>query len=334
MRLAFVLLASCSLAGCAVTSFTPPIVRMDQELKFTRQQSTFNAVCSPQVDQTNPQGISETVDGARILIQNFILTYRCQRDRAAEGRQFFEVPQLAIAAAAATAAAFGASAGVAIGAGAAGATLAHAKSYYSPQEKAAIIDHSLDALLCIKTEAVGIDALDIEQLDAAQQNLREAAKISLNRTADDSELKVSASKRYFDLIVASLFSVERVLAQRLSKVGSFDPDGVVSEIERLNQKIRNKGKDPEVSETPDHTAGTDQPNSGAGTPPGTKGTAAPGATPAPTGNGTKGPEAFADTAGANAAARAATTSTRLQSTLIDLDVLRPKLQKCVVRAKM
>lgn len=338
-KLALLLAAAAPpLSGCAVTSFAPPIVKMDKELKFTRQQTSFNAVCSPNPADASARMIHEDVDGARLLIQNFILTYRCQAHRAAEGRQFFEVPQLAIAAGAITAAAFGAPPEVAIGAGASGAVFANGKSYYSPQEKASIIDNSLNALICIKTEAVGIDAFEIEQLDTAEKALRGDAPSPGHGLVGDPELEVSASKRYYDLIMASLLSVERVLAQRLSRVGSFDPEGVVAQIERLNQKIRNGGDDPETGENGSQGdaggvngqqggatqgAGADAANAGAGA--NVAGVAKSRA---------KADGVFQSPAGQSAAAFAKTTPAALQSTRLDLNVLKPKLEKCVVRAKM
>lgn len=293
-------------------------------------------MCSPNPADRSAREIHEDV-GARLLIQNFILTYRCQAHRAAEGRQFFEVPQLAIAAGAITAAAFGAPADVAIGAGAAGAVFANGKSYYSPQQKASIIDNSLNALLCIKTEAVGIDAFEIEQLDTAEKALRGNTAPPGHRMVGDPELEVSASKRYYDLIMA-LLSVERVLAQRLSRIGSFDPEGVVAQIERLNQKIRNGGDDPETGESGAQRGAGGADSQQAGAP------LAAGADAANAGAGAnvagvaksrpKAEGVFQSVAGQTAAALAKTTPAALQSTRLDLNVLRPRLGKCVVRAKM
>ncbi len=158
MRRIFFMTCVFALSGCAVTSFAPPVVNLDQRLQFSGTQSTFNAVCSPKASNGL---IDASVDGALGLVSNFILTYRCQADRAAEGRQFFEVPAFLSAAGAATAAAFGAGAAVAIGSGAAGAVLNQGKSYYAPRAKAVVLNDGLDALLCIQAEAVGIDAFTL-----------------------------------------------------------------------------------------------------------------------------------------------------------------------------
>lgn len=107
MKKAYLLLAAAlPLSGCAVLSFAPPQVPMDRELVARNNQTSFDAVCSPDDDSNQP--IKRDTDGALTLINNYILTYRCQADRAAEGRQFFEVPGALTALGAATAAALGA----------------------------------------------------------------------------------------------------------------------------------------------------------------------------------------------------------------------------------
>lgn len=311
-----ILLASASLAGCATASFSPPSVNLENETYVRGSNVSWGQRCMAD-ERPGPVAITQTVDGARALINNFLYMYRCRAHSAANGRQAFEVPGFLALVGATTAVAFGAGHDVAVAGGAASSILNGGKSYYDPKMKAEIYDHSIDAILCIKTEAVGIDALEIGQLDETEKRLGMLMNSS-GRTGvtGDDELEISASKRYFDLVAASLFSVERVLAHRLSNVGTFDPAGVVAQIERLNQQIRSKGNDPEV----------DGGGSGEGGPPDGdgKGTdTSPGAD-----------AALGSKAAEQAAARIGTTTAALQSTRIDLKILRPKLEKCVLRAKM
>src|SRR4051794_6865273 len=128
MRLFYLTTCAFALSGCATLSFAPPIVNQDRRLQFMRTQSFFGGVCNPTaVGGSN--AVKPNVDGALLLINNYILTYRCQRDRAAEGRQFFEVPALLGSAAAGTALALGAAPAVAIVAGAGNIALTHGRDY-------------------------------------------------------------------------------------------------------------------------------------------------------------------------------------------------------------
>ncbi|OYX29743.1 MAG: hypothetical protein B7Y99_12630, partial [Caulobacterales bacterium 32-69-10] len=122
--------------------------------------------------------------------------YRCQAHSVANGRQRFEVPAILVAAGTVTALALGAGPDVAIIGGATGATLANTKGYFDPQRKAEIYDHALDALLCIKTEAVGITAFE-----ATANNLKSTL---LNQSPPP--ITVSVDKQYFDMVSAALFS--------------------------------------------------------------------------------------------------------------------------------
>jgi hypothetical protein len=321
-KLAFLVTAvAIPLTGCATTSFAPPSVNLETEMKAEGSNRRFSQWCMPVVRTVNDDGqtsiaIQPNVEGARKLIDNFIYMYRCSAHRAANGRQGFEIPSFLSLVGATTAAAFGAGPNVAIAGGAANSIFSAGKSYYDPKMKAEIFDHSLDALLCIKTEAVGVDALEIQQLEASEKGLREqvAAMLGSRRVSDKSdELSVSPQKQYFDLVSASLLSVERVLAHRLSNVGTFDPAGVVAQIEKLNREIRNKGEDPAEG---GGESGGDARNAEAG------------------GSQTGNDNSATDQMLAQVAKSFGTNSTALESTKIDLKVLKPKLEKCVLRAKM
>lgn len=204
-------------SGCSTTSFAPPVVDLSHQ---TRVVSERNRPCAAQI-VTGPD-IMPDADGARALIENFIYVYRCRAHDAANGRQAFELPQLLVAAGGAIAAAYGAGADAAIGTGGAAALLGAAKGYYNPQQKAAIYDHALDALLCIKTESVGVAAFNVP--------------VGITE-GPPSSITVSAERRYYDMVTAALFSVERILSQRLSTAGTFDPAGLISEIEAVGKKV-------------------------------------------------------------------------------------------------
>lgn len=121
---------------------------------------------------------------------------------------------------AATAVGFGASKDFALAGGAINQVLQGGKAYYVPQQKAAILDHALDAILCIKTESMGIPAFTTDD----QERVRYLAS---------GTVKVSVEEQYFHMVAASLLSVERAMAQRLSGLGNPDPAGVIAEIEKL-----------------------------------------------------------------------------------------------------
>lgn len=313
------------LAGCATTSFAPPIVNMDQELSFKRTQTFFNATCTP-TPVGLPGAIKRNTEGALLLVNNFIMTYRCQAHRAAEVRQFFEVPGFLAAAGAATAAAFGAGPNVAIGAGAAGATLNQGKSYYAPKDKAAVFDNGLDAMICIKNEAVGIDPFTLKAISQVQETTGEpanaaAATAPSNGIAGDDgpEVYVTSERQYFDMIQAALFSVERVVAQRLSASGTpFDSDGVFAEIQALQDKAKEAEQD---AGTPEEAAKpvTDAPAPDTMT--------AAGLTTA------AGAERLLSFTQAKAKL-SAVDDKQVGKTVIKLRSLQPKLQQCVVRAKV
>ncbi|MDP9422867.1 MAG: hypothetical protein M3Q19_08550 [Pseudomonadota bacterium] len=330
------LLLSCPfvLAGCAVTSFAPPIVKMDRELTFTRAQTSFNAVCTPNFNDPNAQSIRRDTDGALLLINNFVLTYRCQSDRASEGRQFFEVPSFLSTAGGAAAAAFGAPAGIAIGTGAASAALTQGKSYYAPKDKAVVFNDALDAFLCIQNEAVGIDPFTLKKLAAAQEaagagadtgsGAERAPGVAAAAVDDDGgpQVYVSSERQYFEMVRTALFAVERVTAQRLSAAGSpFDASGVIAELEKLNKE---EAEDEAAAPDP-ATAGQEAKEAVSA--------AAPAVTPA----GVNGPPAPApQLLNLTAAQRnlAVTPNAQLGRTVIKLRALQPKLDKCILRAKV
>lgn len=288
------------LAGCATTSFAPPSVNLENEMAVRGSNYSFGERCMPneRLRSGQPVPIAETVAGTQALINNFIYLYRCRAHSAANGRQAFEVPALLVGIGTAAAMAFGAPADVAIAGGATTAGLNAGKNYYSPKQKAAIYDNALDALLCIKTEAVGIDPLALGAISSI-----ESGGVNGRSLVAGGGVAVTAEQRYFALVSASLLSVERVLAQRLSNVGSFDPAGVIAEIKTLAEEARQKTEDAEA--TADNQA------------------------QALMADGSK----TGSSAGAKSAV-AATDQDKIAQTIVLVETLQPKLQQCVVRAKI
>jgi hypothetical protein len=245
------------LSGCAVLSFAPPQVRMDHEIVANNNEKFFNAVCTPDQNAVAKNTIEQNFAGAQRLINNFILTYRCQRDRAAEGRQFFDVPGMLIGTGAAAAAAFNAPTAVAIGAGATGVALKQGKDYWDPKAKAVVFDDALDAMLCIQNESVGIDPITLKALSEAEQGNEPPPKTTTTTTTTNNGqvvqvvsvdegpgITVTSEAQYFTMIRTALYSVERVVAQRLSDAGKpFDTAGVVAELEKYTKKTEDAKTD-------------------------------------------------------------------------------------------
>lgn len=318
--------ASLLLGGCASTaSFAPPYVNLTHKMNAVAPRAKESLPSCRPVLATPEEALTPSMAGAGQLIDNYVYAYRCAAHSAGDGRQYFEVPAFLALIGASTAVAFGAGPDVAIAGTAASSVLNGGKAYYAPKDKAEILDYALDALLCIKTESVGIDPIDVAKADAKAAAAKSQFTLSGGR-GDPDQLFVSASVRYYNLITAALLSVERVMAHRLSNAGSYDPAGVVAEIERANQKIRNGGNDPEetggsVNNGNDADGKTNEQGGTVGKPGGGQKAL-----------GTGGKRPGLDSL--SLPGSAATAKPPSQSTFIDLDVLKPKLDKCVVRAKL
>lgn len=278
------ILVSLSLSACATTSFAPPSVNLENETAVRGSNYSIGQRCQPYERKTDGETIPITRDatGARRLIDNFIFMYRCRAHAAANGRQMFEVPALLTGIGTATAAAFGAGPDVAIAGGAATALFSAGKSYYDPKTKAEIFDSSLDALLCIKAVAAGVDPITLGQVASLQE------QNGLTTRSGGDGVRISSDEQYYELVAASLLSVERVLAQRLRTVGTFDPAGVIAEIEKLKEQKEEKQA---------------------------------------------GAEKIAPSQAALLTNDAATKQV-VADTIIKLETLQPKLQECVVHAKI
>nr|WP_294812724.1 hypothetical protein [uncultured Sphingomonas sp.] len=146
------------LSGCTTFSFAPPTVQTDYKVNKSQ------AVCAPQAASTDE--ITHDFRGARNLIDNFTSAYRCSVAEAADGRQIFEVPSFLALVTAALGPTFGLHDDGRIAAVASAAVLGRANSYYAPREKLPALDAALDAVLCVKTETVGVAFFDTRQGDA------------------------------------------------------------------------------------------------------------------------------------------------------------------------
>jgi hypothetical protein len=279
------------------TSFAPPPIAV----QYTGDTN---------VDFTCPEGgLSKTkviIPRSRLgtyqLIDTFISAVRCSAHASANGRQDFEVPAFISTTAAATAVALGGGATWGILGTTGNAAFNAGNKYWDPKAKAAIYDHALDALLCIKNEAVGVDAF---KFDFKPPKTEKGANIlSLNMLAALQSIPVPVEDQYFMLVSTAVFSVERVLAHRLSNVGTFDASSVAAELQKAMQAKKDLEDNP----------------------------------PEPNDDAAETAEAAAN-AEANPEKKAAKTfvaalARQQANAEVDLKKLKPKLDECVVLAKM
>jgi hypothetical protein len=156
----FAFLGAVGLSGCTTFSFAPPSVQTEYRIGASR------SACGP----TSKDGrqIEKNFRGARDLIDNFTTSYRCASHEAADGRQIFEVPSFLALVAAAMGPTFGLTDHGRIAAAGAASVLGRANSYYAPREKMPALDAALDAVLCVKSESIGVAFFDTRQGDAEQ----------------------------------------------------------------------------------------------------------------------------------------------------------------------
>lgn len=243
--------AALPLSACATTSFAPPTIRITYE---GNAEASRGCATAGETHQSWTVAVTRDVAGATKMIETFIAAYVCSEQAAANGRQAFEVPAFLATAGAATAGAFGAGADVIIAGGAASSVLGSGKSYYAPKDKAAIYDSALDALYCIQNEGQGIDAIIFDQWKPATQQAAEAflAKMAGSEQPPQSAVTVTPESQYFALISSALGQVQRIATTRLSNTGNFDAAGVAAEIKQAADQARqaqaaagSEGKKPE-----------------------------------------------------------------------------------------
>jgi hypothetical protein len=217
------------LSGCTSTySFAPPQVNVSKSVAQDGQngcnlKSSSNSISTP------------SLSSARLMIDNFVLSYRCAATQLADGKRDFEIPALLAGVGGAAAAALGTGRDVAIATGTTAALFSGGKGYFSPQDKARIVSGGLDALLCIKTEAVGITALDVGRVEAA--TMAKMNSFAALRAAPPPSVNFSADRQYYELVTSALLSVENVMLQRLASIGTYAPDALISEINAVAKKL-------------------------------------------------------------------------------------------------
>ncbi len=397
MRKSIVLVAVSALAlsGCGTYSFGPPEVSLSRR---TPDQDVSQTCLVP----AGGAEISHNVDGALALIDNFIGSYRCTMRIAADGRQAWQLPAFLALVSSTTAVALGGGTDWAIAGGAANSIFNAGNAYYNPAEQAEILRDAIEALTCIQTEAVGVEAFarapatanapaeakkdaaetalaaatarvhaaegaidlaDARMTELANRTSRlqaeagaliaedatdperaprladareaierleteaSAARIDMRRAENErlralqvvaaeraalaaaqaeaatlGEIEISAEEQYFNMVSAALLSVEVAAAQRLSRRGSYDVAGVVAQIEALAKKVQD-------AQAEANAGGAETPSDDDTTGEGDQRTAMA--------------NLFADPA-----VRNLVTQIRLQ-----LNVMRPKLQQCILRAQ-
>ena len=278
-----VFLTSCvfALCGCASTSFAPPRVDVHNAMS----SASLDARCNLFLGKGDV--IYPNVDGAQMLISNYLDSYRCTMHEAANGRQPWEILSFLSLIAATTATALGAGRNVAIVGASANSVFTSGNGYYAPRQQAAILNDSVDALACIQSESVGIDPME----------LKSAASTQMARTEPQNPtVTVTAERQYFNMVYSALITTERAAAKRLEGRG-FDAAGIQAQVDALTQKIK------------DAEAKKDKP---------------PPANPA-----------AAETILPAGASRqeAVDLARSLQTVQLDLTILKPKLEKCALRAQ-
>lgn len=223
------------LSGCTSTySFAPPAVNVS---KLASQSGKGGCTFT----DSDTDISAATMDNARKLVDNFILSYRCAVGELADGRRDFEIPALLSTVGGAAAAALGAGTNVAIATGTTGALYTSGKSYFDPKAKAHIVSGGVDALLCIKMASSGVTAYEIGRFQEVISTKAQSFKAAGARIP--SEIEFSPEQQYYEMVATALMSVENVMLQRLSSVGQYSPDAIITEIKALDKKTEDAGSD-------------------------------------------------------------------------------------------
>lgn len=304
MRLSACLLLPALLSGCASTSFAPPAVTVAYQNGVQVEQT----ICPVGGSRGTAVTVTRDVAGAYKLLDKFIETFRCSAHSAANGRQAFEIPGFLATTGAAVASALGGGATYGIVGTGASSLFSNGNKYWDPKLKAAIYDHALDAMICIKTEAVGIPAFKFD--NAAQEQQK---NLLLEELGGTPKVSVPVDQQYFEMVSGAAFSVERILAQRLSNMASVDAAAVSAELTAAIEERKAKEKERTAA-----LAG------------GTSGQSGDGHQPTPP---VAGQESDLEKAMKGWALRV--RDQPKQATVdLDLQVLKPKLDECVIRAKL
>ena len=285
-------ISSLSLSACATTSFAPPPV------DFRYDGDTSAAVtCKAGGGRGATVKVTRDVPGTYKMLDTFIAAFRCNAHAAANGRQAFQIPAFLATTGAALAGALGGGATYGILGTGANSVFNAGNNYFDPKMKAAYFDHALDAMLCLKTEAVGVPAYIFDNSPPPAAGSAESALFELGGLGKKSTVTVTADEQYFMMVSAAAFSVERILAQRLSNMASVDASAVAAEMAKA------------VTDATDTAKKRDD----AG-----KGTAV---------------EVSGEDGSPRLVERTVSVS-KAELIHLDLAVLKPKLDQCVIRAKL
>jgi hypothetical protein len=85
----------------------------------------------------------------------------------------------------------------------------------------------------------GISAAEKSEIEAKEKELNDlktAMIKSMAQKVTKASVRIDAARAYYELVASALFSVDRVLGQRLSDSGSFDPASLSGELENLTRK--------------------------------------------------------------------------------------------------
>lgn len=306
------------LSACTTTSFAPPATRVGHVLSREGADACDLTLIADD-KHGDKRKIKRNASGALKLVNNFILTYRCSARSAANGRRYFQVPSFLAAVGGAAAAALGAGSDVSIVTGAGAATFNGANGYFAPKEKANILNSALDALICIKTEAVGISAFSTQAKETEENDENDSGEAARSKAEDghkkhsgeDGNVDFSEERRYFEMVGGALYSVERITADRMSSAGTLNTAGMIKEIEDLAAKVKDAEK---AEDNQQVDAAGNKTGSGAAS--------------------------GAEKGLAEAVAEENTAKTKVLRALVNyntslqLNTMQPKLQLCVLRARL
>jgi hypothetical protein len=249
--------------------------------------------CHVYADTDKPSAIYPNVDGAQALISNYLDSYRCAMREAANGRQPWEILSFLTLVASTTASALGAGKNVAIVGTSANSVFQAGNGYYAPREQTEILNNAVDALACIQNESVGIDPNELKSTASTQKTLLNGF-VGAEGTPP-STVQVTSERQYFNMVYSALITTERAASKRLEGRG-FDAAGIQAQIDALTDKIKTaqaERKDP----------------------------------PAPN------PALYEGMLRAGAVGLDLDQAKALQTAQLDLAVLKPKLEKCALRAQ-
>jgi hypothetical protein len=248
-KLSILLLAASALplSACAVTSFAPPSVPM----RLADGTMLSGECLSSRTGRRSAVTLTRNVDGALRYVDEYNNAIACSRDAAANGRQGFEVPSFIVTTGAMVAAAFGAGPDVAIAGSAGNSVLNAGKAYYDPKQKAAIYGNAVDALGCIRSEAVGMTSFA-----AIKDDSDAGAGLKTFMDGSTGTVTVTTDMQYFAMVTDAVNRVRDILAKRLSDVGTFDPKGLATEFAANAEEIRAREEEKKAAAPADDPTGS------------------------------------------------------------------------------